>query len=113
MEVTALVVIGGAAAIGGRETLARLHEHYLPVATVVLIGLIAVAAWTLMKIVRENRAGARLSVSKRVAYLAALILGLWAVVAPARWVIGGSVAALEIALAFDVVSALAAEPRAQ
>lgn len=99
-EAASLVVMAVVLALGGRALLAQLHA-YAPAAVVLIgFGLLAFS----IAIRRSYRAGSadRLGVTVKIAYVTGLALALAAVAFPARWSVGASIAALELALAFDV-----------
>ena len=99
VEAAALAVIAIAIAAGGRATLARFHAIGLPAEALLAVGLITTTVW----IRRALRAGGeRLELTRGGAYLTGLILALWATLAPARWNLGAAIAALEVAVIFDL-----------
>lgn len=105
-ETASLIVMAVVLALGGRPLLAQLHV-FAPAAIVAIgFGLLAFSA----AIRRGYLAGSadRLAVTVKIAYVTGLALALWAVAFPASWDIGAAIAALELALAFDVFVRLAA-----
>ena len=104
VEAGALLAIAAALALGGRALLAELHVF--AAAAVMMLALVTLAlAGSLRRIFVAGRAD-RLTVTIRAAYLTGLLLAVWAVAAPARWNVGATLAILEVAIAFDLVSRL-------
>ena len=78
----------------------------------VALALLALASLvSLVRTARGDAPDARPALTKHVAYLAAALLTLAEVLAPARWLPGAVVAAFELALAVDMLL-LARPPRA-
>lgn len=101
VEIVTTVAILLAVAWGGRLMLLSLHRHSAFSAAVIALGIIV----AIVAIRRDYRGGsgeqARIAVTRDAAYLTALVLVLWAVVAPARWIDGSAIAMTEVAIAFD------------
>jgi hypothetical protein len=102
IEVAALIVIAIFLAAAGRTLLAELHAF--ETAGILLIGAAIVAASLSLR--NLGREASSLERSRRAAYLTALALALWAVIAPARWNFGATIVMLEIAIGFDILSRL-------
>jgi hypothetical protein len=102
-EIAALAVIALLVAVGGKLVLANLASHKAVAAFAILI-LIAGAAVALRRAYRAPNDEARIVITKYVAYLVAAILALWDVLAPAKWIPGSCIAAVEVALVFDIIT---------
>ena len=104
IEGVALGAIALALALGGRALLAQLHG-FAP-AAVALLGAGVVLTSLSLRNLYLSRGADRLAITLRIAYLTGLILATWAVAAPASWNSGASIAMLEFALVFDLLSRL-------
>jgi hypothetical protein len=101
VEGLALLVIAAAVTFGGRALLAELHAF--EAAALVPLGLGAIAFSASLR--RARRSGApRLLVSVQASYLTALALAIVAVIVPARWSTGATIAMIDIAIAFDLLA---------
>ncbi len=103
VEIASLVAIAIVVALGGRVVLANLATHK-PFAALAILALIAGAAFGLRRTYRSPDDETRVVITKYVAYLAAAILALWYVLAPAKWIPGSCIAAIEVALVFDMIT---------
>jgi predicted NBD/HSP70 family sugar kinase len=108
-EMIALGAIAVMIAIGGRQLLATLG-HYKTWGALLAALLVFLAVRELRAAYDPAAPEARVEVTRTGAYFCAAILTLWAVLAPARWVIGSCIAAAEIAVVFDIIT-LAARSR--
>jgi len=102
-EIAALAVIALLAAGGGRTILAELASHRV-LAGFVIAALIVLAIVGLRRTYRTPGDDARLVITKYVAYLAAAGLVLADVLVPAKWLPGSCIAAVEVALVFDMMT---------
>ncbi|HXP94840.1 MAG TPA: hypothetical protein VN905_15305 [Candidatus Binatia bacterium] len=100
VEFLATLAIIVAVGFWGRLMLSGLERH-----RAISAALLALAIFgTILALRRDYRGpsdGARLAVTRDIAYLAALMLVLWAVTAPARWVSGSALVMTEVAIIFD------------
>ncbi len=103
IEIASLVAIAIVVAIGGKLVLANLATHK-PFAAVAIVALIFGAGFGLRRTYRTPDDETRIVVTKYVAYLAGAILALWDVLAPAKWIPGSCIAAIEVALVFDMIT---------
>jgi hypothetical protein len=106
VEVAALAVIAILIAAGGQLLLVTLG-HHKPWGWLIMAGLVYLAVLGVRGAYDPNTPHARVNVTKAGTYLCAAILGLWAVLLPARWVFGSCIVAAEIALVFDLVTLVA------
>lgn len=100
VEVVATLAIAIAIGGWGRLVLAGLERHKSISAVLLALAIVA----TVVAVRRDYRIpneGARVAVTRDVAYLTALGLVLWAVVEPARWSTGSAIAMAEVAIVFD------------
>jgi len=95
VEGLALVAIAVGITVGGRALLTELHAFEAP--AFVLLGLTIIALIASMR-----RVDTRIAVTVRAAYLTGVILAIVAVIFPARWSYGSSIAMIDIAIAFDL-----------
>ena len=102
-EIAALIAIAIMLAFGGKLVLAHLGSHR-PLAASVIAVLIAGTSIALRRAYRLPGEETRIIITKYVAYLAAAILALWDVLAPAKWIPGSCIAAAEVALVFDIIT---------
>jgi hypothetical protein len=102
-EIAALVFIAFLVATGGRILLHALGNFRLAAALVLIIVLVA-AFVSAQRTYRAARADARVAITRSVAYMVAAALALAEVVVPAKWIPGSCIAAMEVALAFDIVT---------
>jgi hypothetical protein len=110
VEIAALAVIGVLVGLGGHLVLATLAAHK-PWGWLIGAGLVYLAVGGVRAAYDPASPAARVNVTKAGAYLCAAVLGLWAVLLPARWVYGSCIVATEIAIVFDLIT-LAAPRRA-
>jgi len=109
LEIGFLVVIALLVAVYGRLLLATLGMHR-SIAGLVLVGLIVVSYVALRRTYKQPGDGARLIITKYVTYLVAAALALVEMIAPAKWLPGSIIAALEVALVFDMIT-IATRPK--
>jgi len=107
-EIGFMAAIAVLVALGGRVLLANMQQYKLASSIVIALLILATLA-NVLRAYTGDPAQMRLGVTKHLAYLSAATLALFAVLAPAKWVYGSTIAALEIALVFDIIS-LAARP---
>jgi hypothetical protein len=103
VEIVSLAVIALLLAVGGKIVLANLAAHKAFAAATIAL-LIGGAALGLRRTFRAPDDETRVVITKYVAYLAAGILALWDVLAPAKWIPGSCIAAAEVALVFDMIA---------
>lgn len=106
VEAIFVAVIALAVLFGGRSLLVEIARFGVPAAAV--LGALAFAQTFAMR--RNFLAGgplARIRAARDVAFIAATIAAVAFVLAPARWSIGASVAALEIALVVELTARFA------
>jgi hypothetical protein len=103
VEIASLAVIAILVAVGGKLVLANLATHKAIAAAAIAV-LIAGAAVALRRTYRTPNDETRIVVTKYVAYLVAAILALWDLLAPAKWLPGSCIAAVEVALVFDIIT---------
>ncbi|GAC1532994.1 MAG: hypothetical protein NVS2B17_00090 [Candidatus Velthaea sp.] len=103
VEIGFLVIIAVLVAVGGRLLLATFSAHR-PIAAVVLLALIAVSLFALRRTYKTPGEGARLVITKYVTYLVAAGLALADTLAPVKWLPGSCIAAVEVALVFDMIT---------
>ena len=101
IEAAALVAIAFTLAWGGRALLATLHA-FAP-AGVALLGAAVIAMSLAIRRVYRAQAPDRLELTRYVADVTAFALAIWAVASPARWVVGATIAMIELAIAFDLI----------
>ncbi len=103
IEIGSLGVIAVLVAIGGKLVLANLagHRAIAAIAFVVIIGGAVVALRRSYRVANDQT---RIVVTKYIAYLVAAVLALWDIVAPAKWIPGSCIAAIEVALVFDIIT---------
>ena len=85
--------------------LAGLERHRSVASALLALGIVA-AVVALRRDYRGPVATVRVVVTRDIAYLTALILLLWAVLSPARWVNGSALAMTEVAIVFDAFTRL-------
>lgn len=101
IEGLALLAIAAAVTFGGRALLAELHAFGAVALVPLGLGIIVLAA----SLRRAQQSGAsRLAVSVQVAYLTALVLAIVAVIVPAHWSGGATIAMIDVAIAFDLLA---------
>lgn len=105
-EVLAIVAIIILVAAGGKTLLLALG-HVKLVGALICAGALVAALSAAWRAYDPNDAAARANVTRFVAYAAAATFALWAVLAPASWNFGVTIAAVEIALVFDLMSSFA------
>ena len=102
-EIVSLAVIAAIVAVGGKLVLANLATHRAFAAPTIVL-LIAGAALALRRTFRTPDDETRIVITKYVAYLVGALLALWDVLAPAKWIPGSCIAAVEVALVFDIIT---------
>jgi len=105
-EVLAIVAIIILVAAGGKSLLLALG-HVKVVGALICAGALLAALAAARRAYDPNDEAARANVTRFVAYAATSIFALWAVVAPASWNFGVTIAAAEIALVFDLMASVA------
>ena len=100
VEVVATLSIIIAIGLWGRLMLAGLERHRGISAVVLALGIFGMIV-ALRNDYQRPTDQVRLALTRIIAYLTALILVLWAVVVPARWISGSALAMAEVALVFD------------
>lgn len=103
IEIVSLAVIALLVAVGGKAVLANLASHKA-VAGLAIAVLIVGGALALRRTFRAPDDQTRVVITKYVAYLVGAVLALWEVLAPAKWLPGSCVAAIEVALVFDIIT---------
>ncbi len=103
IEILSLAVIALLIAKGGKAVLANLATHKA-VAALAIAVLIVGAALALRRTFSAPDDETRIVITKYVAYLVGAALALWDVLAPAKWLPGSCVAAVEVALVFDIIT---------
>ena len=98
VEGLALLAIAAAVTFGGRAMLVELHAFGAIALVPLGLGVIGVAA----SLRRAREGASRLTISVHAAYLTALALAVIAVIVPARWSAGATIAMIDIAIAFDL-----------
>lgn len=109
-EIGLIAAIALLVAIGGRVLLANLQQYKIAAALVIAMLILATLA-NVRRAYVGDPLQMRVGVTKHLAYLAAAVLALVAILAPAKWVYGSTIAAMEVALVFDIIT-LAARPAA-
>lgn len=105
-EIVWLSIIAIIVPVGGNIMLASLDRHRTFAA--VLFALVIVAAvLQLRRAMRTDAPSARIEITKAAAYLVPPILGFVAIGLHVHWAIGACIAALEVAVVFDLVTAVA------
>ena len=102
-EMLWLIVIAILVAPGGNVVLALLAQHRA-FAEVLLLVVVIAAFFGLRRAYVANTATARSDVTKAATYFAAAILVFVAIGLHVHWAIGASIAAIEAALIFDIVT---------
>jgi len=108
-EIGFMAAIALLVAIGGQVLLHNLQQYKIA-AAVVIAALILATLANVRRAFVGDPAQMRLGVTKHLAYLTAGVLALFAVLAPAKWVYGSTIAAMEVALVFDIITIFAARP---
>jgi hypothetical protein len=103
VEIGSLAVLAVMIAAGGKAVLANLAAHRA-IAAIAFVTLIAAAVVALRRAYRASGDDLRIVITKYVAYLVAALLALWEVLAPAKWIPGSCIAAIEVALVFDMIT---------
>jgi hypothetical protein len=103
VEIGALLVIAILVGAGGKLVLANLATHRA-IAAIAIAVLIAGAALALRRTYRVRGDDTRIVITKYVAYLVAAILAFFDVLTPAKWIPGSCIAAVEVALVFDMIT---------
>jgi hypothetical protein len=103
VEIAALAAIALIVAVGGKLVLANLATHRA-FAALAIAAIIIGAALALRRTYRVPSDETRIVITKYVAYLVAAMLALWDVLAPAKWIPGSCIAAVEVALIFDIIT---------
>lgn len=109
-EIVWLIVIAVLVAAGGPLVFHTLALHRLA-GSLVLAAAVVLAAFAIRRAYDPHSQTVRSDVTKQVAYCVAAVLGLVAVGGKQHWAIGSCIAALEIAIVFDVIT-IVARPRA-
>ncbi|MBD5655167.1 MAG: hypothetical protein IAI50_08280 [Candidatus Eremiobacteraeota bacterium] len=109
LEAVFLVVMALAVLLGGRFLVVQIAQfHGLAVSALGAIALVMIYAFR-----RSYRAGgplARIHATRDTAFLAAIVAAIAFVIAPARWSLGATVVALEVAIAVELLSRFAPAP---
>ncbi len=108
-EIAWMTAIAVLVALGGNVVLASLDVHR-GFAAVVLGAAVVLALLGVRRTIASNAPTARRDVTKAGTYLIAALLGFTAIVLHVHWAIGATIAALEAAIVFDIVT-IAARPR--
>lgn len=108
-EIAWLAVIAVLAAAGGPLIFHTLAMHRLA-GSLVMAAAIALTALAIRRAFTAGPQTDRSEVTKYVAYCCAAVLGLVAVAGKQHWAIGSCIAALEVAIVFDLIT-VAARPR--
>jgi Zn-dependent membrane protease YugP len=103
VEIVSLAAIALIVAVGGKLVLANLAQHKA-IAALAIAAVIVGAAVALRRTYRAPNDETRIVITKYVAYLVAAILALWDLLAPAKWIPGSCIAAVEVALMFDIIT---------
>jgi hypothetical protein len=101
-EIAALVVLALLILFGGRIVLHALAGYRLAAA----VGLTACIVAGFIGARRTYVAAppdARVQITKATAYLVGAALALWEILAPAKWIPGSCIAAVEVAIVFDII----------
>jgi hypothetical protein len=107
VEVVATLAIVVAVGAWNQLIFAGLARHRSVSAAVIALAIVATIV-VLRRDYRGSDPGVRVAVTRDIAYLAALVLIFWEVVAPGRWVLGSATAMTIVALGFDAFTRLAA-----
>jgi len=102
-EMIAMGAIAVLIAIGGRQLLATL-SHQKTWGALLAAAIVFLAVRELRGAYNPALPDARVEVTKAAAYFCAAALALWAILAPARWVVGSCIVAAEVAVVFDIIS---------
>ena len=105
VEIVATIAIVVAVGAWGQLIFAGLARHRTISAAVIALGII-VAIVVLRRDYRGSGPAVRVAVTRDIAYLAALVLILWEVIAPARWISGSAIAITVVAIVFDAFTRL-------
>ncbi len=105
-ETLAIVAIIILVAAGGKMLLLAL-AHVKLFGALICAGAVLAALSAARRAYDPSDAAARANVTRFVAYATAAIFALWAVLAPAAWNFGVTIAAVEIALVFDLMASFA------
>jgi hypothetical protein len=108
-EMAWLIVLAILVAVGGNVVLGLLAQHRAFAEVLLLIVAIA-AFFGLRRAFMANTPTARADVTKAATYFAAAILAFVAIGLHVHWAIGASIAAIEAAIVFDIIT-LAARGR--
>jgi hypothetical protein len=106
VEILAIVLIAILVASGGRLVLYTMG-HYKLWGIAASAGFLYLALRGLKTAYDPSNPDARVNVTKAGAYVCAAALVLWAVAAPAPWVYGSCIVAVEVALVFDLINIVA------
>jgi predicted permease len=102
-EIAWMVVIAILVAAGGNIVLGLLAKNRA--FAVVLLGVVVVLALAMLRrAVVANGPTARIDVTKAATYVAAAVLAFVAIGLHVHWAIGATIAAVEAALVFDIVT---------
>ena len=110
-EILWLVIIAALIAAGGPLLFHTLAMHRLG-GSVLLAAAVAFAIVAMRRAYDPHSPTVRSDVTKTVAYCVAAVLGLVAVAGKQHWAIGSCIAAVEIAIVFDVITIVARQPAA-
>jgi hypothetical protein len=102
-EIVALTAIAIMVGAGGKLVLANLGTHRAIAASAIAL-LIVGASVALRRAYRLPSDQTRIVITKYIAYLVGAMLALWDVLAPAKWIPGSCIAAVEVALVFDIIT---------
>lgn len=105
-EIAWLALIAILVAAGGNVVLAMLAQHRA-FAEVLLLVVAVAAFFGVRRAVVANSPAARSDVTKAGAYFVAAILAFVAIGLHVHWAIGATIAAVEAALVFDVITIVA------
>lgn len=105
-EAVFIAAIAFAILVGGRSLLAEIAQFRGPAAAALLL-IAAALSFGLRRNAAPRAPAARLRATRDATFLVAILAALAFVYAPARWASGASVAALEFALALELLVRLA------
>ena len=105
-EVAWLALIAILVAVGGNVVLGMLAQHRA-FAEVLLLVVAVAAFFGVRRAVVANAPTARIDVTKAGAYFVAAVLAFVAIGLHVHWAIGATIAAVEAALVFDVITVAA------
>jgi hypothetical protein len=105
-EIAMLILIAILVALGGNIVLGLLAQHRA-FAEVLLLVVAVAAFFGLRRAFAANSARARIEVTKAATYFVAAILAFVAIGLHVHWAIGATIAAVETALVFDIITMVA------